>query len=159
MELVLEVKSRNASTIGWFAAICCVAGAAFILVSGKYNPMIGWGLLGAALLIPLPFLVGAHVQRRLIINDQGIEDSRLGVGVIPWSEIESAALESKYNNIFLCLKLKDAEKFLARMPHEKRLRYEKHFSLGFKTFNVSISGVDVDPIDMLSFVRERAKRA
>lgn len=159
MELVLEVKSESASTIGWVAAIVSAAGGAYILITKQANPVIGWGLVGLAALIPLPFLAGAHVQRRLVINDFGIEDSRFAMGPIPWNEIESAALENKYNNAFLCLKLKEPEKFLNRMPLEKKKLFMKHQELGFNSFNVGISGVDVDPLDLLQLVRNKTKRA
>ncbi len=159
MQLVLEVKSETASTLGWLLAVICAAAGGYIVLQKPFNPIIGWGLVGLAILIPLPFLAGAHVQRRLVINDLGIEDSRLSVGVISWNEIESAALENKYNNVFLILKLKNPEKFMARMPTEKRRLYERHQELGFQSFNVGISGVDVDPLDLLQLVRNKVKRA
>ena len=157
MELVLEVKSESASIFGWVAAIVLAAAGAYILVMQPVNPVIGWGLVGLAALVPIPFLAGAHVQRRLVINDQGIDDSRFAMGIIPWYEIESVSLENKYNNVFLCLKLKDPEKFMARMPADKKRVFMKRQDLGFSGFNIGISGVDVDPLDLLALVRKKAK--
>ncbi|MEQ1877215.1 MAG: STM3941 family protein [Bdellovibrionia bacterium] len=151
------MKSESASTFGWLAAIVCAAGGGYILVMKPVNPVIGWGLLGLAALVPLPFLAGAHVQRRLVINDSGIEDSRFAMGVIPWNQIETATIENKYSNVFLCLKLKDPEMFLARMPPEKKKQILKNQALGFHSFNVGISGVDIDPLDLLELVRKKAK--
>lgn len=127
-------------------------------MSGKYDPVYGVAALVVAISIPLILWANVSYQKRLVINEDGITDSRLGVGLIPWNEIVDAHLESQYNNDYICLKLRSPDKFLSRLPPEKRIRVTNSHKLGFTGFNVSISGVDVDPIDLLQLVRDYSEK-
>jgi hypothetical protein len=155
MEMALTVKSRGGSPLTTVLAIILIAAGLIIIFKFKQYLPIGGGLLVAAIMVLiLSFIVGSGEETRMLINDEGINDVRLGVGMIPWTQIESVYLESKYNNQYLCLKLKSPQQFLSKLPHDKRARLEKHHSLGMTIFNISIGEMDIDPLDLLTLVRK-----
>jgi hypothetical protein len=158
LELVLVTKSESGPRILVPLAVLIGLGGAYIITTGALNPIYGICALAFAILIPILVWANVSYQKRLVINEDGIVDSRLGVGLIPWSDILEAHLESKYNNAYICLKVRSPEKFLDRLPQEKRSRVLNSHKLGFTHFNVSISGVDVNPIDLLQLVRDYSEK-
>lgn len=87
-----------------------VAGGIFILriPNSTIDRWTGWATIlffgaGAALFIRQLF----DARPRLTINEQGIDDRTLGVGLIPWSEITNAYVKSIKGNDFVCLILRD----------------------------------------------------
>jgi hypothetical protein len=158
MELAVSVKSRTGY---WFTipVVLLLGGAGtYFILQNRENPTIGIVLLGAsAAFLIMSWFIGGY-ETRLVINDYGIEDRRLGVGLIPWNQIESVYLESKYSLQYLCLKVRSPEKFLDKLPHPKRQQLEKHRSLGFTIFNISVADMDIDPLDLLQLVRKMSKQ-
>jgi len=92
---------------------------------------------------------------RLIIDDEGILDRTLGVGCIPWSEIQGASLRSIHGNDFICLELQDHEKYLQRTTAVKRALAGANSALGFTPISLNLSGIAVDATDILELIIKR----
>jgi len=89
---------------------------------------------------------------RLVIDDQGILDQTLGVGVIPWSEIAGAYLTTIGANPFICLELRNLEYWLGRLSPTQRALTSANKKLGAMEFNLNLIGVDADPAQVLTVI-------
>ncbi|MEW6734112.1 MAG: STM3941 family protein, partial [Acidobacteriota bacterium] len=92
---------------------------------------------------------------RIIIDDQGILDRTLGVGLIPWNEIDAAYLNSINGNYFISLELRNPEIFLARLSNVQRKLASANRALGFSDINVNLSGVDKRSEEIFKVVTQR----
>jgi len=78
---------------------------------------------------------------RLKIDDAGINDRTLGVGVIPWVEITDAYVKSIKGNDFVCLIVRDPTIWTSKFsPVQKRL-ISVNRSMGFQELNINLSGI------------------
>ena len=88
--------------------------------------------------IPVMFLRKApHV----VINEIGIEDHRLGVGMIRWDDIGSLSIDSVYSSRLLCINVKNPQEYLSRMPIWKRALAKANTFIGYSKFTISFSGL------------------
>jgi hypothetical protein len=156
MQVALNVKTGNLGWLSFPLMLPLLGGGIYFLIENPNDPVIGGAMIAISFVIPLLFWATGQYETRLLINDFGIQDERLGVGLIPWGDIIEARIERKYNNNFLCLKVRSPEKLLARLAPGKRARYEANHDLGFTHFNVSITGINVDDLDLLEMVRQKS---
>ena len=90
----------------------------------------------------------------LVMNEEGISDRRLGVGLILWSDIVDVQIESRYNNSqFICLRVKDPEKYVSRLSGPKLANMRHSHKLGFTMFNVDVSSFDINPLELMEHIR------
>src|SRR5690242_7103793 len=117
MDIVVVRSSQRQSF--WTVPFLTAAGLAgiFLFYRGLY-PMVAWPLIGIFVVGILVFLMssGSGEEGRLIINESGILDQSLGIGLIRWRDVMDAHVESKYNNHFICLKLSNPEHYLSQLP-------------------------------------------
>lgn len=79
---------------------------------------------------------------RLIVDDHGVFDRTLGVGVIPWSEITEAYVRSIKNVDFICLGLRDPRP--AAASPIKRAVAAANKVTGFTALNINRNGTMAD---------------
>jgi hypothetical protein len=113
--LVLRTARRHTyrRLAGCIGAVC--AGAA--LVSVELTPWLGWGIVliaGVPALILLRSL--GEETERIVIDDAGIRDSHLPMGVISWTGIKGAAVQSIGGTKVVSLELREPERVLRRLP-------------------------------------------
>jgi hypothetical protein len=92
---------------------------------------------------------------RLIIDDRGVFDRTLGVGVIPWSEILDAFPRTISSSSFVCLVLRQPESYLSRRPRRHRAFASLNRQLGFTDFSLNLTGMDVDPAEICELILKR----
>jgi hypothetical protein len=136
-------------------ALIFVAGGIFILSVGKdlKATIIGWScliLFGFGLLVFLRQIF--DTRPRIVIDQNGIFDRTLGVGIIDWADIEHAYLNSIMGNNFISLVLHDNEKYLQRASKSKAKLAKYNRALGFETINLNLSGVNVKTKDIFDFI-------
>lgn len=138
----------------FLASIFVVAGF-FILSTEKdfWSTIIGWACIvffGFGLLIFLWQIF--DTRPRIVIDQIGIFDRTLGIGIIEWQDIEHAYLNSIFGNKFISLVLHDNEKYLQRIskPKAKLAQYNK--TLGFETINLNLSGVNIKPNEVFDLI-------
>jgi hypothetical protein len=109
----------------------------------------GWvGILGVALFgtgAVVGLVQGLRRGPRLSIDDDGIHDRTLGVGVIAWSDIVSAAPYLVAKEPFIGLNLRDPAKYIQRAPPLKRRLARMHAASGMPPFSVNLVGLEGDP--------------
>lgn len=89
---------------------------------------------------------------RIVINERGITDRMLGVGLIAWSDIEDAYTASINNNVFICLELRNTDDYLQRLAPLKRKITKANTALGFTPLSLNLSGVQADPDEVLELI-------
>lgn len=117
----------------WFGAVACV-----ISLVGFFHSLWKHDLL-------------------LSIDDTGIYDRRLGIGKINWVDVEDVQLQVTEGNQFLCFKMSNATPYLERLKGSNRERVLFHRSLGFQGFNVDVSPVDVNLLELQQKIVQRVR--
>ena len=130
----------------------------FILATQGSNDIrwVGWSTMvffGAC----IPFIIKELLNSspRLVINDEGIFDLTLGVGVIPWPEIVSAKIRSLRGNPFICLQVQHPELWIAKYSPVQRAMISANKALGFSELNLNLTGIKADPNQLLELILKR----
>lgn len=144
--------------LGSFAFV--FAGGVVVLTSHDFAQAItGWasivffGACGAV-------FVAQFLDRRprIVINDHGVFDRSLKVGVIAWTEILGADVREAANSRFIALRLRDPAKLVARLGPVHRRLAETNTALGFEPLNLNLSAVDADAHALAELIAKEAER-
>ena len=145
-------SSRLQYSLYLVGAIGFVAGSVFILLNDgpAWVAWMGIVFFGAG----MPLFVWQIIDRRprLLMDDEGVLDRTLGLGKIPWKDIDGAFLKSIRGNDFVCLELKDADKYLNQLSSVKRLAAGANEKLGFTPISLNLSGVSASSEQVLELV-------
>jgi hypothetical protein len=159
-QLVIRA-SRTKYALFLILAVGFTAAGVFMIVTAKGSDQaIGWActlFFGAG--IPLFIKQLVDTRARLVIDDAGVFDRTLGIGVIPWQEITGAYLRSIASSDFICLELRNPELFLGKLSPIKRSVMRANESLGFTPINLNLSGVKGDSRDILELVLKMSAAA
>jgi hypothetical protein len=98
---------------------------------------------------------GARRGPRLTLDEQGVHDRTLGVGVIAWSDIVSAQPYGVAKQPFIGLELRDPAKYLARASTFKRLLARLNGGGGMPALSVNLAGLDADPMEVAELIMSR----
>ncbi len=104
------------------------------------------------------YLLFTRSEQELVIDESGILDPSLGVGLIVWEDVVDAHIDTNYNQQYLSVHVKNPEKYLSRLPEGARAKYTQHRNLGFTSFSVPISTEGLDPMGLLHEVKIRIKK-
>jgi hypothetical protein len=112
----------------------------------------GWSAIiffGACAIIFLLQIIDS--RPRLIIDENGIFDRTLSIGLISWSDIADAYVGSIKGQHFICLKLKDEN--IAKVISSANI------ALGFERININLSGLNVKPEQVCELIVKKAALA
>lgn len=84
---------------------------------------------------------------------EGIEDKRMGVGVIPWEEIVSVGTTQVKSSKFLALYLRDPQMYQMQLPWNLRLFSGLNKYFGYSSFSITFADVTPGIDDALAYVR------
>jgi hypothetical protein len=120
----------------------------------------GWSAIiffGACAIIFLLQIIDS--RPRLIIDENGIFDRTLSIGLISWSDIADAYVGSIKGQHFICLKLKDENKYLAKLSNIAKVISSANIALGFERININLSGLNVKPEQVCELIVKKAALA
>jgi hypothetical protein len=140
MEKLIIKNSRWKYVLLLIGCIGFVATGIWIVVNGESFGWVPILFFGSG--IPVAIWQISDSRPRLIIDEHGVLDRTLGVGRIAWSDIEAAYVRSISGNDFICLELKNPEKYWQKLSKVKRAMAAANRGLGFTDFNLNLSGVD-----------------
>jgi hypothetical protein len=142
--------SKRKVALGLAICLGFIALGGLILTKGyPRDAWIGWlslGLFGFALVVLVRAMMDS--RPRLVIDEHGVFDRTLGVGVIPWAQIEDAYIAAS----FICLELRDPESFLQKLRPLKRRLARANRWFGRTELNLNLTGVAADPVEILEVV-------
>ena|SRR5438552_14958580 len=133
-----------------------VAVGVFIL---HENPIVGWITIvffGACALMGVRQLFDSRL--RLVIDDSGVWDRMLAVGVIEWPDIRSAFIKTTSGHAFVCLELRDPVKYTTRLSPIVRRTVTLNRSLGFDDISLNLVGTGRDLERVLERILEELAR-
>lgn len=154
MQTVILRNSRKKYIFFLLLSSVFVAIGLLILVTGDADAAwIGWlNLLffgfGVVVFIRQLF----DNRPRLVLDDRGITDRMLGVGLIAWGDIEDAYAASIKSNAFICLELRNTDHYLQRLSPLKRKINKANTAFGFTPLSLNLSGVAADPNEVLELI-------
>ena len=95
-------------------------GVFLLLANPSEGPKVWGGIIffGGGALVALWQLLDA--RPRLIVDEKGIYDRTLGVGLIRWDDIKGAYTRSLQDNDFICLILFDSGEYVGRLSPLRR---------------------------------------
>lgn len=79
-----------------------------------------------------------------MLDEAGVFDRTLGVGIIPWSDIEGSYVKSIHGNSFVCLVLRNSEHWVGKLSGTQQALVKANEKLGFQPLNINLSGTAVD---------------
>ncbi|MDU0372445.1 STM3941 family protein [Hymenobacter endophyticus] len=146
----------------WRYALLTLGGLAFvamgvfmIVTEGKWGlGLVSIAFFGTGVLVGIRQLLDS--RPRLQITDEGILDRTLGVGLIPWADIADAYVRSINQENFICLALHNEDEYVQRLSPLKRKLAGANSALGFTMLSVNLSGVDLNPEQLLEYILKQS---
>ncbi|HEX6534835.1 MAG TPA: STM3941 family protein [Gemmatimonadaceae bacterium] len=94
---------------------------------------------------------------RVIINDSGIYDRTMKVGRIDWNDVAGAYVRRMRGGVFVCVELREPERYTNRLSAALRQRAEAHRKLGLTELSVNLSGTDADAEALCDLIIREAR--
>ncbi len=140
----MECYPSKVKLLGLLGLTCVMVAVSYLCTTlpSLLPQTVGW--IGVAffglgfIAFPVMFF---RTRPQVVINDEGIEDRRMKIGVIRWEEIRSLSIGSVNSAKFLCVELSDPEKYLSRLSRWGRRLAAANEALGFPALNISFSGL------------------
>ena len=104
----------------------------------------------AVLCFLLAYELSIHGNYLLVMDESGFLDSRLGIGKIDWSDVDSVNLELNYGHRALSFRLRRSDLYLERLSPKRRAQLLGRRKLGFQRFTVDLRGFNIDPVQLRS---------
>jgi len=155
---MIEVRVQNSNA--WrLLLIAPISIGLFYYVFG-YLPVVLW-ILGGAFLIAIPYKVLNPPSREpcIVLNDEGILDTRLKIGVIRWRDVKRAYPYSIQGIPFVCLDLHNLSEYEARRPVLLRVLSNLQRLFGMSPVAISASSLDLDCATLLSQIHRGCETA
>jgi len=161
MEQIVIRTARLKAVMLTFVSFAFVAAGIFILSfdRGTSTIAVGWLAIvffGACSIVGVMQIFDS--RPRLIIDDQGVLDRTLRCGKIPWSDILDARLQTISDQPFICLDLRDEERYLKAISPTRRALVSANRALGFSAFSLNLSQLDADPHEVFELVSRNIQR-
>lgn len=155
---ITVTQKQSGFGIGSFLFLGMVVLSAGFCYSARASDVLWYGLL--ALVISAVGFAHSLWKHDLLlsIDDTGIYDKRLGIGKINWADVQDVQLQVTEGQQYLCFKMSNAAPYLARLKGANRERVLFHRSLGFQGFNVDVSPVDVNLLELKKKIDDRVRR-
>jgi hypothetical protein len=133
-------------------------GVGLLFVGEPIQTLVGWtGILffGACAAVYTWQLFDS--RPRLTISEIGIVDRTLGIGLIPWSDIEGAYKHTIKGSDYICLRLKNVEVYLAKLPKLSRATVSLNAKLGFEPINLNLTGIKGRTDQLLDLILKKSE--
>ena len=139
----LEVRTRPNNA--WRGLLVCAAALAGVYFFLGYLPFVFW-LIGPIAMIALLITAirGQGTDPVIVIDDEGVLDKRLKVGVIRWEDIRRIKSYSLSGALYISLELHDLKKYDSRRPLWLKSLSQVQRGFGMSSLAISTNGLDVD---------------
>jgi hypothetical protein len=131
-------------------------GVGAALLSADVARWIGWGLVlvagGYAVVL---FRALGEETERVVIDDAGIRDSMLPVGIIGWDEIRGASVQAIGGVQVIALAVRDPERFIRRLPAGRQFIARKALEADLPGLYLTFVGTDADLAEIVRAIRQR----
>lgn len=154
----IEIRERP----GRVALLCLLSlgGAGLFYYVYGYLPL-PLRVAAGAVVVAVPFRLawGFDTGPCIVLDEEGVNDKRLKAGVIRWEDIRRPYVLTLFGAEYVCLELRDAAAYRARMPAWQRLAGALNGSLGMTPFAISTSCLDVDAEALVAYIHRGCEKA
>jgi hypothetical protein len=113
------------------------------------------GLCGLYALLQLRAL--GEDQERLVIDDAGIRDSMLPVGLIGWDEVRGASVQKVGSVEVIALQLRDPERVIRRLPPARQFIARNAVGAGLPGIYLTLVGTEGDPAKIAALINRKVE--
>jgi hypothetical protein len=135
--------------------VLMTAASAGLTVSDSLRSQI-WGWIGS-IFFGACTIVGIVRSFRppstLVIDTEGIDDSRVGAGNVKWDDIKSVSIREVKSRPFICVELYDEQPYLAKLPAYRRALVSANHAIGFPMVCLNFTEMDRTIDDAMSVIR------
>ena len=110
-----------------------------------YLPVVLW-ICGGVFVVVLLYsaIRGETTDACVILDDEGVLDKRLKLGVIRWEDIRRIKFYDLHGSYYICLELHNPDTYLARQPQWLRLASMSQRLIGMGRIAISTAGLQMD---------------
>ncbi len=154
----MECYSSKKKRLGLLLMTIIIAGSA-IFAATRDDPIdriVGWigiALIGLGLIL-IPTRLVRHGPT-LIIDHRGIEDCRLGIGILLWEDIASLKVDAIGSVQFVSVELMDPKKYVPWMPWWTRPRANANKRFGHATLDIGFVELEPGLEDAWEYIQHR----
>jgi len=149
------IEIRLAPLSYWRLLLIFVVAPVGIYLYLGYLPFIIWIILPIALISLLFKLIRGQSKKPVIILDEhGVFDRRLKVGVIEWGDIRRMKSYSLSGAEYISLELHNTKKYASRRPLWLGAISQVQRVLGMTSIAISTNGLDVDHATLVQWLHE-----
>lgn len=154
----IEIRSNPAQEA--LVAVFCV-----VLLSVAYYFDGTWYHLGRKLTVlfwvfvplivvgmPIRLALGVGRSPCVVLDSEGILDTRLKVGLISWRDIRKPYLFTHEGSDYVCLELHNANLYKERMPAWGKVSRALEATSGLPPFAIGVNFLDVDAKTLLAHI-------
>ncbi len=88
----------------------------------------------------------------VVITDQGINDKRLRMGMIRWSDVEQVRMQGVAGAYFISLELSNREQYLSRLSAFTRISNQVWRLYNVSPIHIKVAYMDVSPDEMFEMI-------
>lgn len=142
----------------WLIAVSALfsVGGVAVMFRGMEGDVLG-GCIVLAIFVPATVVFTRRLlatEPRLVVDETGILDSRLGVGLVPWAELADVRVLRMRRHVFLCLVPREPKRWMARLSPLRRLMALGDRALGASVLSIDLNGVDCVPEELAATARQ-----
>ena len=153
----MECMPSRPKLFGILLAAVALLGTCYMCVflhRGPLATVVGWfGLVFFGLCFAKIVADIVRPGPRVVVNNIGIEDRRLGIGVVPWPEITAIELRWMGSAKSLCVEVVDSDRYVARMPLRARLAVRANALLGYPPITMTFAGLSPGINEVWEYIR------
>ena len=150
-----SIEIRLAPLNQWRLLLIFIAAPVVLYLYLGYLPFILWIVVPIGLISLLIKLIRRQSKDPIIILDeQGVFDRRLKVGVIEWDDIRRISSYSLSGAEYISLELHNAKKYESRRPLWLGAISQVQRLFGMTSIAISTNGLDVDHATLVQWLHE-----
>lgn len=88
----------------------------------------------------------------VVITDEGINDRRLGMGLIRWSDVEQVRMHGVGGAYFISLELSNRDRYLSRLSAFTRVSNHVWRLYNVSPIHIKVAYMDVSPEEMFEMI-------
>jgi len=139
------IEVRLAPLIYWRLALIFIAAPVAVYYFFGYLPVILWIVYPIALVTLLIKLIRGQTKEPIVVVDErGVFDRRLKIGVIDWDDIRRIRSYSLSGAQYISLELHSPAKYTARRPFWLGAISQVYRFFGMSTIAISTNGLNID---------------
>ena len=154
----LIVQPSRKKWLGYLALSLAFVAAGVWMIATEGSSLLAWECTVFFGCTALVFVRQLSDRRpRITIDEKGILDRTLRMGVIEWNDIDGAYLKRMPGATFICLQLRDAKKYTSRLSPRVQRVVALNEKLGATPVSLNLTGVEAKPQEVLDLIETQVR--